>query len=349
MAFIDDITIHAKAGRGGDGVVRWLHIKGKEKGGPSGGDGGRGGDIVVEGVRDLAALSQFQFEKDFRAEPGAAGQNNDKKGKNGEDVVLRVPIGTVVRNMTTQEAFEILEEGERKVVFRGGQGGLGNPHFKSSTNQNPRECTPGKPGGVGDIRFTLKIIADVGLVGYPNAGKSSLLNTLTHARSKVGGYPFTTLEPHLGEFYGYLIADIPGLIEGASTGKGLGSKFLRHVERTVLIAHLVSAEQEDVVSAYRAIRNELDSWSHELSGKREVVVLSKADTVSDEELEQKLKALKEASGTEVYPLSIIDDALLKEFTDTLVKEVRSMPREAKTQAGQAADALDRQAAEEGEE
>lgn len=325
MAFIDDITIHATAGRGGDGVVRWLHIKGKEKGGPSGGDGGRGGDVVVEGVRDLAALANYQFEKKFRAQNGANGENNNKKGRDGEDVVLRVPVGTVVRNMTTQDTFEILQEGERKVVFKGGVGGLGNPHFKGAENQNPMQATPGKTGGQGDIRFTLKIIADAGLVGYPNAGKSSLLNALTRARSKIGAYPFTTLEPHLGDLYGYLVADIPGLIEGASAGRGLGSKFLRHIERTVLIAHLVSAEQEDVAEAYRAIRTELETFSPELVGKREIVVLSKVDLVSDEERAQKLAALKAASGAEtVHPLSIIDDQLLKAFSDALVKEIRAV-------------------------
>jgi GTP-binding protein len=324
MAFIDDITVHATAGRGGDGVVRWLHMKGKEKGGPSGGDGGRGGDVVVEGVRDLAALSNYQYEKKFRAENGANGENNNKKGKDGEDVILKVPVGTVVRNMTTQESFEILHEGERKVVYRGGQGGLGNPHFKGAVNQNPMQSTPGKTGGQGDIRFTLKIIADVGLVGFPNAGKSSLLNALTRAQSKVGAYPFTTLEPNLGDLYGNLIADIPGLIEGASTGRGLGSKFLRHIERTVLIAHLVSAEQEDVAGAYRAIRNELETFSPELTGKREVVVLSKVDTVSDEERAEKMKALEKSSGSEVLPLSILDDGLLKSFADELVREIRDV-------------------------
>jgi GTP-binding protein len=324
MAFIDDITIHATAGRGGDGVVRWLHMKGKEKGGPSGGDGGRGGDVVIEGVRDLAVLSNFQYEKKFHAENGANGENNNKKGRDGEDVVLKVPVGTVVRNMTTQESFEILHEGDRKTVFKGGQGGLGNPHFKSSTNQNPMQNTLGKPGASGDIRFTLKIIADVGLVGFPNAGKSSLLNALTQARSKVGGYPFTTLEPNLGDLYGYLIADIPGLIEGASAGRGLGSKFLRHIERTVLIAHLVSAEQEDVAETYRAIRNELETFSPELVGKREVVILSKVDAISDEEREKKLAALREASGAEVHPVSIIDEGLLKEFSDEIIRDIREV-------------------------
>lgn len=324
MAFIDDITVHASAGRGGDGVVRWLHIKGKEKGGPSGGDGGRGGDVVIEGVRDLAALSHYQYEKKFRAEKGANGENNNKKGRDGKDVILRVPVGTVVRNMTTQDTFEILHEGEQKIVFKGGSGGLGNPHFKGAENQNPMQATPGKTGGLGDIRFTLKIIADVGLVGFPNAGKSSLLNALTHAQSKIGAYPFTTLEPNLGDFYGYLIADIPGLIEGASTGRGLGSKFLRHIERTVLIAHLVSAEQEDVAGAYRAIRSELETWSPELVGKREIVVLSKVDEVSAEERDRKLAELEAASGAKAYPLSILDETLLKQFADMLVREIRGI-------------------------
>lgn len=324
MAFIDDITIHAAAGHGGDGVVRWLHIKGKDKGGPAGGDGGRGGDVVIEGVRDLAALSHYQYEKKFRAEKGANGENNNKKGKDGEDVILRVPVGTVVRNMTTQDMFEILHDGEQKIIFKGGIGGLGNPHFKGAENQNPIQNTPGKPGGLGDIRFTLKIIADVGFVGFPNAGKSSLLNALTRAQSKVGAYPFTTLEPNLGDFYGYLLADIPGLIEGASTGRGLGSKFLRHIERTVLIAHLVSAEQEDVAGAYRSIRSELETFSPELVGKREIVVLSKADTVSDEERERKIAELKTVSGAEIIPLSIIDDSLLKSFSDGLVKVIREV-------------------------
>ncbi|MDB4992194.1 MAG: GTPase Obg [Parcubacteria group bacterium] len=324
MAFIDDITIHAMAGRGGDGVVRWLHIKGHDKAGPAGGDGGRGGDVIIEGVRDLAALSNYQYEKKFRADDGDPGDGNNKKGKDGEDLILRVPVGTIVTNTTTKEAFEILHHGEQKVIFKGGNGGLGNPHFKGAVNQNPIQSTPGKNGGAGDIRFSLKIIADVGLVGFPNAGKSSLLNSLTRARSKVGGYPFTTLEPHLGDLYGYLVADIPGLIEGASTGRGLGSKFLRHIERTVLIAHLVSAEQEDIVGTYRAIRTELETFSPELMGKREIVVLSKTDLLTEEELAEKMAELKKASGAEVYPLSIIDDEILKNFTDSLVREIRDV-------------------------
>lgn len=326
MAFIDDITIHATAGRGGDGIVRWLRLKGMARGGPSGGDGGRGGDIIIEGVRDLSALSTYQFSKKFRAINGEPGGENNKHGGSAPPVILKVPIGTVVQNGTTKETFEVLTEGEQTVIFQGGNGGLGNPHFKGSENQNPMLSTPGKAGKSGDIRFTLKIIADAGLIGFPNAGKSSLLNALTRARSKVGAYPFTTLEPHLGDFFGSLLADIPGLIEGASAGKGLGSKFLRHIERTVIIVHLVSAEQEDPIAAYRAIRNELKTFNPALALKKEIVVLSKTDTVTPEEAVRLTKELSEVSGQTVHPLSLLDEASLKAFSDVLaqaIEEARS--------------------------
>jgi GTP-binding protein len=336
MAFVDEMTVHASAGRGGDGVVRWLHIKGNEKGGPAGGDGGRGGDIILEGVRDLGALASYRYAKKFRAEDGAPGEGNKKHGKDGEPIVLRVPVGTTLKNSTTKETFEIMEEGQRIVVFKGGQGGLGNQHFKSSVNQNPMDATPGKAGGSGNIELTLKIIADAGLVGFPNAGKSSVLNALTRARSKVGAYPFTTLDPYLGDFYGYLLADIPGLIEGASAGRGLGSKFLRHIERTAFLIHLVSAEQEDVAAAYRSIRAELEAFGRGLSDKQELVVLSKTDLVDEETRERKLKELGQATTGEVIPLSIIDDELLKAFSDRLSQVLATHKRELSDAAGDSA-------------
>ena len=319
MAFVDEVKIRASAGRGGDGVVRWLHLKGKEKAGPSGGDGGRGGDVILEGVRDLGALAAYRFTKSFRAQNGESGSKNNRHGADGAPVILRVPVGTIATDLATGQTFEIMKEGEQKVVYRGGAGGLGNAQFKSSVNQNPKEATPGKPGQGGDIAITLKLIADAGLVGFPNAGKSSLLNSLTRARSKVGAYPFTTLDPHLGDLYGYVLADIPGLIEGASAGRGLGSKFLRHIERTRFIAHLVSAEQEDVVSAYRKVRAELDAFGSELAAKPEIIVLSKTDMVSAEEVEAKVKALREATGKEVLTVNVLDDALLKSFSDRLTQ------------------------------
>ncbi len=318
MAFIDQVRIRAEAGKGGNGVVRWLHAKGKEKGGPSGGDGGNGGNVVLVGVRDLAALSNFRFEKKFRAEPGNPGEGDNRYGANGNDYELLVPVGTVAA-LDDGRQYEVISEGERIVLFKGGLGGKGNVRFKGPTNQNPTQQTDGKPGEVGDVTLSLKIIADAGLIGYPNAGKSSLLNALTRAKSKVGAYPFTTLDPHLGDFYGYIIADIPGLIEGASAGRGLGSKFLKHTERTGFLIHLISAEQEDLAGAYTAIRTELEAFNPELAAKDELVVLSKVDLLLPEEQDVAIATLKKASGKEVVSVSVEDSALLKQFSDMLAK------------------------------
>lgn len=323
MALIDHMTLHATAGRGGDGVVRWLHIKGKEKGGPSGGDGGKGGDIIIEGVRDLAILAQYRYSKKFKAENGFPGENNDKHGADGRPIVIKVPVGSVVKNATTKEVIEILEEGQREIIFKGGAGGFGNPHFKSSVNQNPQEATKGKNGGVGDIEISLKLIADVGLIGFPNAGKSSLLNELTRARSKVASYAFTTLDPNLGDFYGFMLADIPGLIEGASQGKGLGSKFLKHIERTKILVHLVSAEQDNIPASYMAIRKELESFGRGLPEKEEIIVLSKVDVVPPAVLEDLVNKLEKVSGKPVHTLSILDSDMVKTFSDTLAKRLKS--------------------------
>ncbi len=317
MAFVDEVTIYAASGKGGNGVVRWAHTKEKARGGPSGGNGGRGGDVVLVGARDLSALKNFRYEKKFIAENGVAGQGELKNGANGADALLKVPIGTVARVVQTGEEREITKEGERVVLFRGGFGGKGNAHFKSSTNQNPFEQTNGKEGKGGDIEFSLKLIADVGLIGLPNAGKSSLLNALTRAKSKIGDYPFTTLEPNLGSFYGYILADIPGLIEGASSGRGLGIKFLKHVERTGILLHLVSADQDDPIAAYKEVQKEIDSFGRGLSEKQEVIVLSKTDLVSLEDSTEKMKKLARVTGREVLSVSIEDPTALKLFSDRL--------------------------------
>lgn len=326
MAFVDELHIHATAGHGGAGVVRWLHLKGLERAGPAGGDGGRGGDIILEGVRDLAALAHYRYAKKFRAENGESGGNKNCHGKDGEPVVLKVPVGSVATITTTGEVFELLEHGQRITVMRGGVGGYGNAHFRGAENRNPIQSTPGKAGESGDIRISLKLIADAGFIGFPNAGKSSLLNSLTRARSKVGAYPFTTLDPHLGEFYGYVLADIPGLIEGASSGRGLGSRFLKHIERTGLLVHLVSAEQEDPIAAYRAIRSELQAFGRGLPEKHELVVLSKVDMLPEDEVEVLRKKLTDAIGVPVVALSIIDDNLLKQFSDTLSTKLSETTR-----------------------
>ena len=319
MAFVDEAKIYAAAGKGGDGVIRWLRTKENARGGPSGGDGGKGGDVILLGVRDLAALAHYRYEKKFHAEDGEAGKGELKHGVNGSPVFLKVPVGTVARVAETGEEYEITEEDENIVVFKGGNGGKGNARFKSATNQNPFQQTAGKEGGSGNIEFTLKIIADAGLVGLPNAGKSSLLNALTKAKSKVGAYPFTTLEPSLGDFYGRVLADIPGLIEGASSGRGLGIRFLKHIERTGILLHLVSADQDDPIAAYREVRKELEAFGHGLAKKNEIIVLSKADLVSHGELETKAQLLARETDREVLPVSVEDAALLKTFADRLIQ------------------------------
>lgn len=319
MAFVDEAKIYAESGKGGDGVIRWLRTKESARGGPSGGDGGRGGDVILVGVRDLAALAHYRYEKKFHAENGEAGKNELKQGKDGADVLLKVPVGTSIRVKETGEEYEITKEDEQIVLFRGGKGGLGNARFRSSTNQNPFQQSSGKEGKGGNLELTLKIIADVGLIGKPNAGKSSLLNALTRAKSKVGDYPFTTLEPNLGELYGYILADIPGLIEGASSGRGLGIKFLRHVERTGILVHLVSADQDDPLATYREVHKEVEAFGHNLSLKREIVVLSKTDLVPSKECKTKMQLLEKETGREVLLVSIEDKQALKKFSDQLIK------------------------------
>ncbi len=319
MAFTDQVKIYAAAGKGGNGVVRWLRTKETAKGGPSGGDGGRGGDVILRGMRDLAALATYRYEKKFRAEEGEAGRGELQHGKNGAPMILKVPVGTVARIVETGEEYEITQEDEEIILFKGGTGGKGNARFKSSTNQNPFQQTDGKPGKDGEVELSLKIIADAGLIGLPNAGKSSLLNAITRAKSKVGVYAFTTLEPHLGDFYGRILADIPGLIEGASAGRGLGIKFLKHVERTGILLHLVSASQDDPLSAYREVRKEIEAFGHGLPEKREIIILSKIDLITEGECETRRELLAKDTGREVLGVSVLDPTSVKKFSDKLSK------------------------------
>jgi len=320
MAFVDEITIRAKAGKGGNGIVSWLHLKGKEFAGPSGGDGGHGGDVFVRGVRDIGRLASYRNIKEFFAEDGESGKSKTMRGADGEDLYLEIPVGGVVTNKDTDEQFEILEEGQEFCVLKGGEGGFGNDHFKSSKNVTPRERTLGKEGETGLLYIELRLMADFGLVGLPNAGKSSLINVLTNAKSKVASYQFTTLEPYLGDMHGYIIADIPGLIEGASENKGLGHAFLRHIRRTKVILHCLPLDSADILHDYKSIRAELEKYDKELSNKKEVILLTKADLVELQQIQEAKDSIQKIN-PDIIEVSILDDDSIKDLRQKLISLV----------------------------
>ncbi len=322
--FVDEIKIYAKAGDGGNGVVRWLHLRGKEFSGPSGGNGGNGGDVFVRAVRDLNILNQYQQKKEFYAENGEEGMKNSKYGKNGEDRMIDIPVGSIVTDLQTDKNFQLLEEGETKLILKGGRGGLWNEMFKSSRNTAPKESTPGTDGIDGEFYIELEIIGDAGFIGLPNIGKSTLLNELTHSRARVENYHFTTLDPNLGDFYGYILADIPGLIEGAAQGKGLGHKFLRHIRRTRLLIHCISLDMEnspeEMVKKYKIIREELGQYDKTLLEKPEIIVLTKSDMLGEKEIKKIITQLKKLN-KEIIVTSAYDDNTLKAFSDFLIKKL----------------------------
>lgn len=287
---IDEVTIKIKAGDGGKGAVAFN--KNLMSLGPVGGDGGDGGDLYFEGVSDLSALAQFRYRKEINTPNGGQGRPQFNDGPAGGDLILKIPVGTIIQNINTGEISEITKIGQRILAAKGGHGGKGNFKFRSARNTTPKQFQPGLPGEVFTVRLELKLIADIGLVGLPNAGKSSLINELTKAKSRVANYPFTTLEPNLGAYYELILADIPGLIEGASQGKGLGIKFLRHIERTKILFHLISAESEDIALDYKIIKNELKNYSAALAQKIEYLFLTKADLIKPQNLKKKLVVLK---------------------------------------------------------
>lgn len=313
---IDEITITVKSGDGGRGGVAFNN--GMMSLGPTGGNGGRGGSIYFEGISDLNSLSQFRYKKDSKAKDGANGKGQFSDGPDAADIILRIPVGTIIHIIETGITKEVLKIGERILMAKGGRGGKGNYKFRSPKNTSPREFQKGLPGEHVTLKLELKLIADVGFIGLPNAGKSSLLNELTRAKSKVANYTFTTLEPYLGAYYELILADIPGLIEGASHGKGLGTKFLRHIERTKILFHLISMESLDPIQDYKIIRNELASYKKELAYKTEYVFLSKSDLVSVAEVKKKVAALKKVSQN-VLPLSIHDWQSLEKVKKILNK------------------------------
>ena len=326
MAFIDEIKIYAEAGRGGNGVVRWHRQKFKPKGGPAGGDAGRGGDFLVKAVRDVHILSKYKAKKEFIAGRGEDGGSSSLHGKNGEDFVLELPVGSIITSLETDERWQLTKEGEKILLLKGGYGGFGNEHFKSSVKTTPRESNLGGEGERGNFKIELELFADIGFIGLPNAGKSSLLNSLTNAEAKVGDYPFTTMDPNLGNFYGFISAGMPGWIEGASEGKGLGVKFLRHIKRTKMLAHLVSFENPNMLKSYKEIRKELAKYDKKLglgddglSVKEEIIILTKSDMVDDPKLITKVVKMFEKLDKKVFTLTLFDDKMVKKFSNALVK------------------------------
>jgi len=313
---IDEVKIKIKAGKGGDGIA--VFDRSKFSQGPSGGRGGNGGGVWFEGVSNLNALSQFRFKKEFEAEDGEMGKARRLDGARGEDLVLKVPVGTVIHNLNTGRDAEVVREGERFLAARGGKGGRGNWFFRSAINTTPREFEYGTDGESFNLLLELRLIADVGLIGFPNAGKSSLINLLTRAGSKVAPYAFTTLEPVLGAFYDIIIADIPGLIEGAASGKGLGVKFLRHIKRTKVLFHCISSESENLTKDYREIRAELEKYDIELTKKQEYALLTKIDLIDKEEVKKKLKELKKIN-PKAMAVSIYDEKSIEKIKHLLSK------------------------------
>ena len=321
MKFLDQAKIYLKSGDGGNGCCAFRREKYIEFGGPNGGNGGRGGDVIFEAVPNLNTLIDFRYQQHFKAERGHNGEGKDRFGRKGENLIIKVPVGTeivaddgetVIKDMSTPY--------ERFTIAKGGDGGYGNAMFKTSTNQAPRRADPGQPGEEMWVWLKLKMIADVGLVGFPNAGKSTFLSAVTSARPKIADYPFTTLHPNLGiakiSDDEMLIADIPGLIEGAHDGIGLGDHFLRHVERCAVLMHLVDGTEEDVAARYKAIRKELKLYSPKLAGKKEIVVLNKIDALTESEREEKAKALQKACRKKPLLMSAVahtgtDEVLLK--------------------------------------
>jgi len=308
MKFLDEAKVYIQSGSGGNGCVSFRREKFIEFGGPNGGDGGRGGDVIVEAVTGLNTLIDYRFQQHFKAERGGNGMGKDRAGANGRDAVLKVPVGTQVYEEDGETLLaDLTQVGERVTIAKGGNGGFGNAHFKSSTNRAPRRANPGLPGEELTIRLRLKLIADAGLVGLPNAGKSTFLAAVTAAKPKIADYPFTTLHPQLGvvriDEREFVIADLPGLIEGAHEGVGLGDRFLGHTERCRALLHLVDATSEDPAAAYKVVRGELEAYGEGLDEKPEIVALSKCDALTPEEIKKKAAKLKRACKTTPLVLS----------------------------------------------
>ncbi len=331
--FIDRVKIFVKGGRGGNGAVAFLREKYRPRGGPAGGDGGKGGDVILVATSRKHTLLDFKYKKHFKAGKGEHGKGKNQKGKDGEDVILYVPLGTVVRDAESgEELCDLTEEGQRCVVAKGGKGGRGNAHFATPTNQTPRYAEEGEEGEERWIILELKLIADAGIIGLPNAGKSTLLSKLTKAKPKVADYPFTTLHPNLGvmeldEERRVVIADIPGLIENAHRGVGLGHEFLRHIERTKLLVHLIDVSdgrEREPLEAYELVNKELESYSPALVEKPQIVVASKIDSLSDRELLNELKAHFEREGRDFLAVSSLTGEGIEELKELIWMRLKGL-------------------------
>jgi GTP-binding protein len=326
MKFLDEAKIYLQSGNGGPGCVSFRREKNVAYGGPNGGNGGRGGDVIFHCVDGLNTLIDFRYQQHFRAPSGKPGMGRDRSGPGGEDCIVKVPVGTQIMDEDKKTVLaDFTEVGQVRVFLKGGDGGFGNANYKSSTNQAPRKSTPGWPGEERAVWLRLKLIADAGLVGLPNAGKSTFLSVVSQAKPKIADYAFTTLHPNLGVCkigdYDFVLADIPGLIEGAHEGKGLGTRFLGHVERTSVLLHLIDATQDDLADTYFMIREELKQYGGGLEDKPEIVAINKCDAIGAELSEDQAKTLEKAIGKPVYQISAVTgegtDAVLYKITDAI--------------------------------
>jgi len=329
MQFLDQAKVYVRSGDGGNGCVSFRREKFIEFGGPNGGDGGKGGDVIVECVANLNTLLDFRYQQHFKAKKGGNGMGQNRTGAGGADVVLKVPPGTQILDEDGETLIaDLTEPGQRIVLLKGGNGGFGNAKFKTSTNQAPRHANPGQKGEEMYIWLRLKLIGDAGIIGLPNAGKSTFLAAVSAAKPKIADYPFTTLHPNLGVVrignFDFVLADIPGLIEGAHEGAGIGDRFLGHVERTAVLLHLVDATGEDPVEAYETVREEIEAYGAGLEDKPEVLALSKADAVSKDDLKKKARALKKVAGVEPLIVSAATGEGVQEVLHALAREIEAV-------------------------
>jgi GTP-binding protein len=331
MKFLDQAKIMIASGSGGRGCCSFHREKYVEFGGPDGGNGGKGGDVYFEAAANLNTLIDYRYQQHYAAGSGRGGAGRLRSGLNGKDLILKVPVGTQILDVDKETVlFDLSETGQRVLFLKGGDGGFGNAHYKSSTNQAPRYCTPGYPGEEREVWLRLKLIADAGLIGLPNAGKSTFLAACTAAKPKIADYPFTTLSPNLGvvnvgekgDSTSFVLADIPGLIEGAHEGHGLGDRFLGHVERTRVLLHLIDATDEDVVANYKTIRAELKAYGGGLSRKAEIIALNKCDAIDKDEIKRKVAALKRVTKKPICVISAVAHMGVKDVLHEIAKKVR---------------------------